>query len=79
MKIFEGEMLIRAMPTTLFQIHVCGKVILNYQVIVKIVWIHKVKSGGTISINPSNAEATFFQSTKIFENHLNSVMLVFIG
>ena len=33
-------------------------------------------------LNPSNAEATSIQSTsmqKIFENHLNPVMLVFIG
>ena len=30
-------------------------------------------------INPSNAEATFALSTKIFENHSNPVMLVFIG
>ena len=28
--------------------------------------------------NPYNAEATFVQNTKIFENHLNPVMLVFI-
>ena len=34
------------------------------------------------SINPSNAEANFVQSTRnanIFEKHLNLVMLVFIG
>ena len=34
-------------------------------------------------VNPSNAGATFIQSThtvaKIFDNHLNPVMLVFIG
>ena len=30
-------------------------------------------------VNPSKAEATFVQSTKIFENHLNPVMSVFIG
>ena len=33
-------------------------------------------------LNPSNAEATFVQSTKsqsFCENHLNPVMLVFIG
>ena len=32
--------------------------------------------------NPSNDEATFVQRTrkeKIFENHLNPVMLIFIG
>ena len=29
--------------------------------------------------NPTNAEATFVLSAKIFENHLNPVMLVFIG
>ena len=32
--------------------------------------------------NPSNAEATFVQSKRtqrVFENHLNPVMLVFIG
>ena len=32
-----------------------------------------------MNFNPSNAEATFIQSTRIFENHLNPVMLVFIG
>ena len=38
-----------------------------------------------IILNPSNAEASFFQSTIVykdtntFENHLNPVMLVFIG
>ena len=36
-----------------------------------------------ICVNPSNAEATFVQSTiedaRIFENHLNPFMLVFIG
>ena len=32
-----------------------------------------------VSLNPSNAEVTFIQSTKIFENYLNPVMLVFIG
>ena len=36
-----------------------------------------------MQINPSNAEATFVQSTikeaKIFENHLNPALLVFIG
>ena len=36
-----------------------------------------------ISINPSNAKATFVQSTRtqrlLFENHINPVMLVFIG
>ena len=34
------------------------------------------------AFNPSNAKATFIQSTrmqKIFEIHLNPVMLVFIG
>ena len=38
--------------------------------------MHKVR------IDPSNAEATFIQSTKMqrfFENHLSSVVLVFIG
>ena len=33
-------------------------------------------------INPSNAEATFVQSTRtqnLFENHLNPVILIFIG
>ena len=30
-------------------------------------------------ITPSNSEATFVQGPKIFENHLNPVMLVFIG
>ena len=29
--------------------------------------------------NPSNAEATFVQSSRFFENHLNPVMLAFIG
>ena len=31
------------------------------------------------SLNFSNAGATFVQGAKIFENHLNPVMLVFIG
>ena len=33
-------------------------------------------------LNPSNAEATFCpkrKDAKLFENHLNPVMLVFIG
>ena len=29
--------------------------------------------------NPSNAKATLVQSKEIFENHLNPVVLVFIG
>ena len=34
-----------------------------------------------LALNPSNADATFIQSTdeKDFENHLNPVVLVFIG
>ena len=35
-----------------------------------------------VRFNPSNAEDTFIQSTRtqnILENHLNPVMLVFIG
>ena len=31
------------------------------------------------TFNPSNAEASCFQTTTIFENHLNPAMLVFIG
>ena len=35
-----------------------------------------------LTLNRSNAEATYFQSTRMqrfFENHANPVMLVFIG
>ena len=41
--------------------------------------LHKLSSK---IFNPSNAKATFIQSTRMqrfFENHLNPVMLVFIG
>ena len=36
------------------------------------------KKYSTQEINPYNDEATFLQSDKIFENHLNLVMLVFV-
>ena len=32
-----------------------------------------------LNLNPSNAEATFVQSAKTFENHLKHLMLVFIA
>ena len=37
---------------------------------------------GRVTVNPSDAEATFVKSTRmqnIFENQLNPVILVFIG
>ena len=39
---------------------------------------HSLRVG---SFNPSNGEVTFFKDkdAQIFEKHLNSVMLVFIG
>ena len=40
------------------------------------------KAAALYLLRPSNAETTFIQSTritKIFENHLNPVMLEFIG
>ena len=77
-KIFEGEMFIRTLPTILLQIF-C-----------KIILVPKLSSivlefQTTISresLNPSNAEATLAQSTrmqKFFENHLNPVILVSNG
>ena len=49
-------------------------------VILKAIFSHQICH--LILVNPPNAEATFVQSTgmqRFFENHLNPVMLVFIG
>ena len=47
-----------------------------------IVWIYYIfENNFGIKLNPSNAEATFFlkhNDSKIFEDHLSPVMLVFI-
>ena len=111
-EIFEGEMLIRTLPTALLQIFceviLDSKVIAisiiypddKIQILVQVVcgWV----PGGVINqegvspqamvyipkrahrgwlINSSNAETTLSKpkDAKIFENHLNPVMLVFIG
>ena len=39
---------------------------------------HDTWSLSVFLYNPSNAEVTLYKDAKIFENHLNPVMLVFI-